>query len=103
MAWGFQTWDASGVPNNTGIVKVFTIGTIKVDLNQKSGAWSFSVPSGYKIDFMTLQDGIGFTQERRGLRVLNNNTLEMFDAAGQWFNGTAPAYAGWIIVYLLRV
>ncbi|MBH1892994.1 hypothetical protein I5T97_14170 [Serratia marcescens] len=102
MTWGFQTWDANGIPNNTGIVKVFTIGTIRVEQNQKAGAWSFTVPNGYKIDFMTLQEGIGFTQERRGVRVIGNNIIEMFDASGLWGSGTAPANSGWIIIYLVK-
>lgn len=103
MTWGFQTWDANGIPNNTGIVKVFTIGAIRVEQNQKAGSWSFTVPNGYTVDFMSLQDGIGFTQERRGLRVIGNNTIEMFDANGVWGGGTAPAYSGWLIIYLVKV
>lgn len=102
MTWGFQTWDANGIPNNTGIVKVFTIGIIRVEQNQKSGSWNFNVPSGYKIDFMSIQEGIGFTGERRGLRVVNNKMVEMFDASGLWGGGTAPANSGWVVIYLVK-
>lgn len=102
MGWGFQTWDANGIPNNTGIVKVFTIGTIRVERDQNAGSWNFTVPHGYAVDFMSIQDGKDFPQKRRGLRVIGNNTIEMFDANGVWGGGTAPAYAGWVIFYLVR-
>ena len=51
MAYGIQTWDASGNPNNYGIKPVSVVGRIQLAAGQNSGSWSFTVPSGMKVGF----------------------------------------------------
>lgn len=58
MAYGIQTWDASGNPNNYGIKPVSVVGRIQLAAGQNSGSWSFTVPSGMKVGFaLSLDEG----------------------------------------------
>ena len=34
MAWGIQTWDANGIPNNYGIKPVSVVGRIQLSEGQ---------------------------------------------------------------------
>lgn len=56
MSWGIQTWDASGSPNNYGIKPVSVVGSIPLAAGQNSGAWSFSLPQGFKVGFVVSLD-----------------------------------------------
>ena len=44
MAYGIQTWDASGKPNNYGIKPVSVVGRIQLAAGQTSGSWSLRCP-----------------------------------------------------------
>jgi hypothetical protein len=48
--WGIQTWDASGNPNNTGIVPVLVVATVYLSAGQVSGTYSYTVPSGFRVE-----------------------------------------------------
>lgn len=49
--YGFQSWGASGVPNNYGIKPVSVLTYIALSNGQKSGAWSFNIPTGFKLNY----------------------------------------------------
>lgn len=54
--FGFATWDANGVDNNTGFVKVNSLGSVYV-AQGSGGTYGFNVPPGYRLDFMVQQTG----------------------------------------------
>lgn len=51
MAWGVQTWDANGNPNNYGIKPVSVYGSQLLTDGQNSGTWTIPVPSGLRLNF----------------------------------------------------
>ena len=75
MAWGFQSWDAAGKPNNFGIVPISVIGRISMSLGQQSGTYSFSVYPGYGIRFIIGLAGGGFVEQRRTIVVSGTNII----------------------------
>ena len=85
MAWGVQTWDANGNPNNYGIKPVSVYGRQLLTDGQNSGTWTIPVPSGLRLNFYhvlnnsdTLSGGMG--SGRRRVKV-SGNTLTV-SAAG---------------------
>ncbi|ENB6636648.1 hypothetical protein ABH584_002874, partial [Enterobacter hormaechei] len=56
MAWGIQTWDANGIPNNYGIKPVSVVGRVQLSEGQTSGSWSFTIPAGMKVGFAVSLD-----------------------------------------------
>lgn len=100
--WGIQTWDANGVPNNTGIVPVMVIGAFQVGLNQTTGSASYNVPAGFKLAALTSSVVIDpYTPTRRRISV-NGGILTISDATNDYSAGTTTAYSTWIIVYLVK-
>lgn len=55
MAYGFDSWDASGVSNNTGLASFFQVGVMEI---RGTGAGTvtqtFSVPNGYRLSYFIL-------------------------------------------------
>lgn len=98
MGWGFGTWDANGVDNNTGLVKINALATIRADAST-TGSFSYAVPSGYSLSFL-VQAGGPFSAGRRkitisgGVVTLANTTDTDYSA------GTYPRYAtSFILIY----
>ncbi|WP_158783270.1 hypothetical protein [Pantoea sp. BAV 3049] len=100
MTWGVQTWDAAGKPNNYGLVPVALVGQISLDAEQVSGSWSFTVPAGYRLDYLYLPKLSAYTQTRRAITI-SGGTVTVSSASSSTFGyGTEMAYAAFIIVYL---
>ncbi|WP_162897211.1 hypothetical protein [Klebsiella pneumoniae] len=72
MAFGYNAWDANGVPNNYGIKPVSVTGFFFIDVNQKSGQWEFSIPQEEICRFSLL--GMGTSQDHHVGALLNRET-----------------------------
>lgn len=99
MAWGIQTWDANGIPNNYGIKPVSVIGVIPLASGQNSGAWSFPVPAGFRVGFVVSLDNGGTTVGRR--IVASGNTITILPASEAGV-GNYPASACELVVFMER-
>lgn len=100
MSYGIQTWDATGRPNNYGIVPVSVLGFVQVSQNQQSGGATFSIPDGYVMDALQACSGETYTQTRR-IVVINGGAMTIGPAADNDFgSNTYPAIAGFIIAFL---
>lgn len=97
MAWGIQTWDANGIPNNYGIKPVSVIGVIPLASGQNSGAWSFPVPAGFRVGFVVSLDTGGTTVGRR--IVASGNTITILPAS-ELGVGNYPASACELVVFM---
>ena len=56
MAFGFGTWDASGVDNNTGLVKINALAVMPIDATSNYNQ-TFSLPAGYSLDYLFQASG----------------------------------------------
>lgn len=100
--WGFGTWDAQGRDTNTGIVRILVAGTLVVANGQKSGSFSFSVPSGYRLDY-TFQANMGASPAGRRRVIISGNNANLSDAGDtDYSSGTVPAYAGTFLFFVRR-
>ena len=63
--WGIATWDANGVDNNTGLVRVLVLGTATLTDGQTTGTWSYAVPTGMRIDYLFQNTSGTGTMDRR--------------------------------------
>lgn len=100
MAWGIQTWDANGKPNNYGLVPISVLGYFAVAAGQQSGAASYIVPSGFRMEFLQVTASANYTTIRRTITV-SGGTITLGAASENNFGaGTYPAINGFIIVYL---
>ncbi|KGT91533.1 hypothetical protein NG99_16015 [Erwinia typographi] len=100
MAWGVQTWDAAGKPNNYGLVPVSLLGNIELAAEQVSGSWSFSVPSGYRIDYIHVAKTITYTATRR-LITISGSTISISQAGASAYGfGTEMAYNAFLCVFI---
>lgn len=100
MAWGFQTWDANGKPNNYGIKPVSVVGRIPLAVGQNAGSWSFTVPAGMKVGFAVSLDEGGSAVGRR--IVASGNTITI-TAASNTGVGNYPASKCELIVFMEKV
>lgn len=102
MAWGFQSWDAAGNPNNYGIVPISVAGVIRLTAGQQSGAYPFTVSPGYAIQFT-----VGFTPStynaaRRRISV-SGNSIVIAAAPNDSLGGDVyQADAADVIVYVVK-
>lgn len=100
MAWGIQTWDASGTPNNYGLVPISVLGFFAVSSGQQSGTASYVVPAGFRMEFMQVTASANYTTARRTITV-SGGTITLGAAAENNFGAeTYPAINGFVIVYL---
>lgn len=97
MAYGFGTWDANGVDNNTGLVKINALATLQADTNT-AGTFSYALPSGYTLDFL-IQPAGQYTGRRR-ISVSGNSLVLSNVADTDYSAGTYPRYAmTFILIY----
>lgn len=99
MAFGVQTWDGAGRPNNYGIKPVSVIGTIPLAVGQNTGSWFFPVPAGFKVGFVVSLDTGGTTVGRR--IVASGNTITILPASEAGV-GNYPASACELVVFMER-
>lgn len=97
MAWGVQTWDANGNPNNYGIKPVSVVGRIPLAAGQNSGSWSFTVPAGFKVGYVVSLDEGGNSVGRRIVASGNSITVT---AASDIGLGNYPASKCELIVFM---
>jgi hypothetical protein len=99
MTWAFGTWDATGVDNNTGIVKVNAVGTMQFDVNF-TGSQTFNLPPGYSLAYLH-QAGGSFSSSKRMLITISGATVTVSDvAANNYSPGTMAKYeTNFIVVY----
>lgn len=102
MGFGFQTWNAQGQPNNTGIVKVFAVGTVGLGADQRTGSWGFNVPSGYALDWIFTANGENYTNTRRRVNI-TGNVITLTDATNDYSPGTDSALPGWLVAFIKKV
>lgn len=97
MAWGIQTWDANGIPNNYGIKPVSMVGRIQLSEGQTSGSWSFTIPAGMKVGFVVSLDKGAVSVGRRIVASGNTITLSAASSAGI---GNYPASECELVVFV---
>ncbi|MFJ5982931.1 hypothetical protein [Enterobacter cancerogenus] len=97
MAWGIQTWDANGIPNNYGIKPVSVVGRIQLSEGQTSGSWSFTIPAGMKVGFVVSLDKGAVSVGRRIVASGNTITLSAASSAGI---GNYPASECELVIFV---
>ncbi len=99
--WGFGTWDSSGKDTNTGIVRILSAGTLVVTNGQKSGSFTFPVPSGYRLDYNFQANMDAAPLGRRRITISGNTAT--ISAAGDtdYSTGSLQAFAG-IFLFFIR-
>lgn len=97
MAWGIQTWDANGIPNNYGIKPVSVVGRIQLSEGQTSGSWSFTIPAGMKVGFVASLDKGAVSVGRRIVASGNTITLSAASSAGI---GNYPASECELVIFV---
>jgi len=96
MGWGFGTWDANGVDNNTGLVKINSVGVWAIGATD-TGSMSFTVPSGFTLNY--LFQSYGTVSDGRRLVTVSGNTITV-TAADDYSANSIPNYAGVILAYV---
>lgn len=97
MGWGFATWDANGVDNNTGLVKINSLGVLQAG-NTTAGTFSYALPSGYSLAFLVQPAGV-YTG-RRSITVSGGNLILANVADDNYSANTYPRYdMSFILVY----
>lgn len=99
--WGIATWDGNGTDNNTGLVRILVLGTATLTDGQTTGSWSYSVPSGMRIDYLFQNTSAAGTTNRRRFTV-NGSTISISAAGADYSAGTEPRSAGRVIFYLRK-
>jgi len=97
MAFGIQTWDAAGRPNNYGIKPVSVVGRIPLSQGQTSGSWSFTIPAGMKLGFAVSLDKGAVSVGRR--IAASGNTISLSGASSVGV-GNYPASECELIVFM---
>lgn len=97
--WGIATWDANGVDNNTGIVRVLVLGTATLTDGQTTGSWSYTVPTGMRIDYLFQNTSGTGTMDRRKFTI-NGGTVTITAVGSDYSAGTEPRSAGRVVFYL---
>lgn len=98
MAWGFGTWDANGVDNNTGLVKVNSLGIMSVDATSNYNQ-AFPLPSGYSLDYLFQPSGDKSGNGRKRIYVSGANVIVTQVDSGDYSNGTWANVPGNILVF----
>lgn len=98
MAYGFGTWDANGVDNNTGLVKINALGTLVIDATSNYSQ-SFSLPAGYTLDFLFQPSGDRSGSGRKRISVSGSSILVAQIDSGDYSNGTYPNVSGSVLAF----
>ena len=98
MAYGFGTWDAGGIDNNTGLVKINALGTLTIDATSNYNQ-AFALPSGYTLDFLFQPIGDRSGTGRKRVSISGANILVNQVDSGDYSNGTYPNVPGRILAF----
>jgi hypothetical protein len=98
MAYGFATWDANGVDNNTGLVKINALGVISIDATSNYSQ-AFSLPSGYSLDFLFQPSGDRNGSGRKRIYISGSSILVAQVNSSDYSNGTYPNVPGTILAF----
>ena len=98
MAYGFGTWDASGVDNNTGLVKINALGTLSIDATSNYNQ-AFALPSGYTLDFLFQPNGDRSGSGRKRITATGSTIQVMQIDSGDYSNGTYPNVPGNVLAF----
>lgn len=98
MAYGFGTWDANGVDNNTGLVKINALGTLAID-STSNYSQSFSLPSGYTLDYLFQPSGDRSGNGRKSISISGNTVVVSQVASDDYSNGTFPNVPGTVLAF----
>ena len=99
MAYGFGTWDASGVDNNTGLVKINALGVMPIDATNNYNQ-PFSLPAGYSLDYLFQASGDRSGNGRKKIYVSGANMVVTQVASSDFSTGTFPNLPGNILVFV---
>lgn len=99
MAYGFGTWDANSVDNNTGLVKINSLGVMAIDATSNYSQ-AFSVPAGYTLDYL-FQASADRTGTGRKRIYVSGNSIVVAQVSSTDFSGDSfPNVPGNILVFL---
>lgn len=96
--YGFGTWDANGVDNNTGFVKINAIGSTSISRDWV-GNLTYPLPSGYTMDFLFQPAGQPSTAKRKRISVSGNVVSITEVGGGDYSAGTYPWVTGNLLAY----
>lgn len=99
MAYGFGTWDASGVDNNTGLVKINALGVIPIDATSNYNQ-AFSLPAGYSLDYLFQASGDRSGNGRKKIYASGSNIVVGQVSSSDYSAGTFPNVPGNILVFV---
>ncbi|MCS3602754.1 hypothetical protein M2371_001963 [Buttiauxella sp. BIGb0471] len=102
MAWGFQTWDAKGKPNNYGLVPVTVVGQFAVALDQVTGSATYSVPAGHVLDYIHSPRAFFPTTKRRIITIRGGTVTLSQGGDTSYGIGSESAQAAMIVVYVRK-
>lgn len=102
MAWGFGTWDANGVDNNTGLVRILVKGYFSVSAGQQSGSSSITLPSGYVLDYLFQPSTGDLTTKRRKVSISSGTLIVSSVSDADFSTGTQPALGGNFLMYVRK-
>ncbi|EBU7538791.1 hypothetical protein DK055_14595 [Salmonella enterica subsp. salamae serovar Sofia] len=103
MAWGVQTWDDNGVPNNYGIKPTMVLSRVNVSNGQVSGSWSFTIESGYQLRYLQCPFQSVNSASRRRINFSGGTASLSSAASSDYTENTEPAVAGMIIFYQEKI
>lgn len=99
MAYGFGTWDANGVDNNTGLVRINALGAMSIDGTSNYNN-SFPLPAGYILDYLFQPNGAAVNNTgRKRISVSGSSILVTQVSDSDYSNGTFPTVPGFILAF----
>lgn len=99
MAYGFGTWDANGVDNNTGLVKVNALGVMSIDATSNYNQ-AFSLPAGYSLDYLFQASGDRSGNGRKKIYASGSSIVVSQVSGSDYSAGTFPNVPGNILVFV---
>jgi len=99
MAYGFGTWDANGVDNNTGLVKVNALGVMSIDATSNYNQ-AFPLPPGYSLDYLFQPNGDRNGNGRKKIYTSGASVVVSQVASSDFSSGTFPNVPGNILVFV---
>lgn len=101
--YGVGTWDANGKFNNYGIQPITVVGRQSLELLQRTGTYTYTVPSGYVLRFFHTTTIIAALRERRRV-VVSGNSIVITDAGNDNVAAsTFPALQAELVAYIEKV